>query len=879
MIKQFSGRFIIIPLLLLAGFIGMFCVIEYRKHANDDQIRLIIDDPIPDMAHAVEVSALHLRAVYEMFRPTTPNRPQSDEPLQTALEDLAKKEAALSAFLMQDAFERDEHLAQIDGLKTIRDNILLIRQNYEREKCLNDTVWQESQEKLEIIIKRSHMLTSAIDETHQKEITEILDQIAHNERQRALLAVFVLITGLVLVLALLDVIYHHKNNAERAKAAEKCNAIFAAALQNTRVGVLIRDMRSPGQPVVFINSAFTRLTGYEYEDVTGDSSGFLFGWNTDQAAIRSFKRAVQYAQAMTLEALLYRKDGSPFWAEWNLSPLMGDDGNLAYFVSLFGDLTSVRQTQEELIQAKILAEQASAIKTNFLAMMSHEIRTPINGILGILKLLGETDLDAEQKHLLGIAATSSSALHLIINDILDYAKMEAGRVEIYSESFSLHQLLEEIAGLGRSLIGDKPVQLMLDIQTTIPPLLVGDAGRLRQIFLNLMSNAIKFTDTGFVRIRAIALMQQEVEGKHGYLMRFEVHDSGIGISTEDQHRLFQDFSQVERSFTRRFGGTGLGLAICRRLVTMMNGEIGVESQQGHGSRFWFMIPMQEGSANALHETQQDQQPEKKVVDPKDLCVLLVEDNDTNRLVAKHYLDKIGVRFDEASDGVQAIEFAKSVVYDLILMDVSMPVMDGMMATRQIRTLNEQYAKVPIIALTAHAMEGDRELCLAAGMNDYLSKPIEYRSLVRTLERWMPVRVPDITSIQSVQQQQQFTESGKANVWEVNAPVFDPHVLRRMKDDLGGRAVDQVTQSFLTDSAKRILMFEGGDIDAIREAAHTLKSSSASCGLKRVSVLFETLEGAAKRNDVQKIHELLALVPPTYATAIATLVRERINFIE
>ncbi|HAX91781.1 MAG TPA: hypothetical protein DCY07_06195 [Rhodospirillaceae bacterium] len=733
-------------------------------------------------------------------------------------------------------------------------------------------------------------LSLATEKTHQHEITHILQNLSREEKQSAFLIILVLIGSFALIVALLDAVYRYKSNAERARAAEKCNAIFAAALQSTRVGVLIRDMRKPDRPAVFVNSAFTRITGYVFDDVRSDSTEFLFGWNTDPLSIAAFRRAVSLQETATFELQLYRKNGTPFWSEWNLSPVLDEEGRLAYFVSLFTDNTAIRQTQDDLIQAKALAEQACAVKTSFLAMMSHEIRTPINGMLGVLKLLHETKLDDEQRHLLSIAKTSSSALHGIINDILDYVKMEAGKIEIFPEAFSLNELLTELTQFARSLLGEKSIEIVLQQPENIPDRLFGDVGRLRQILLNLLSNAIKFTDEGRIVLRVISMMPQEVSGQPGHLVRFEVQDTGIGINKDDQDKLFQEFSQIERSFTRRFGGTGLGLAICRRLVTMMHGEIGVESQLGKGSKFWFLLPLQEGEAAPQDFAATAARPADNVTLPRRACtVLLVEDNDTNRLVSGRYLEKAGVLVEEACNGVQAIEKVKHKNYDLILMDISMPEMDGMLATCHIRALGGHNAKVPIIALTAHVMAGDRELCLAAGMNDYLNKPLEQTVLIKTLERWLhikltntePVNNEPVSSVAAQPDDKEIMIAASSPPQfgcEEDALVFDARILQRMKDDLGGAVVDQVTKTFLADSARRIDGFKNARNNEVRDTAHTMKSSSANCGLMRFSRLMADLEAAAEKADTAKMQGLLPLVADIYAISKARLEKERENFI-
>lgn len=873
MSKKVSPRLLFLPLVVLLFCLALYGVIEQRKLSNDTLVRDAINDPLAPMAQVLQVSALDLRSIYDRHKPGEEFTDNNTQSVRLGLTNIIQKQEEISNYIAGNGAHAEEYLDELDFLRRIAVGLKEMNHNFETFACKDIKVWQESRSKLDFVVGQAQLLMDSIQKKHTAKANRLLDQIVQNERQRALLLVFVLISGLVLVVILLDTIHHYKASAERASAAEKCNALFAAALQNTRVGVLIRDMRREGKPVVFINAAFTQLTGYAFEDLHGESSDFLFGWRSARDAVAAFRRAIHLHETTILDVVLYRKDGSPFWSEWHLSPIMGEDGKLAYYVSLFNDTTAIREAQDDLTQAKAAAEHASAIKSTFLAMMSHEIRTPINGILGIIRLMEETRLDQEQQHLLSVAKTSSSVLHGIINDILDYAKMEAGKIEIVPEPFDVRALIQELAGLGRSLLGDKEVDLDFDVSDEVPQWMYGDVGRLRQIILNLMSNAIKFTESGFIRIRALPLLHQEVNGKPGTLMRFEVHDTGEGISAENIGKLFQEFSQVERTFTRRFGGTGLGLAICRRLVEMMGGEINVESQPGKGSRFWFILPFQTTKAPvselsaAQAEINKPKGPARAV---SSVRILLVEDNETNRLVASKFLEKLGFHVDEACDGQQAIEMVQIIKYDLILMDVSMPVMDGMMATQHIRRLDERNASVPIVALTAHAMEGDRQLCLGAGMNDYLQKPLNYADLVKILERWLNIELSDDGV-------QRFKERGVEipTSFDKDAPIFEGRVLQTMQNELGGAVVNQVATVFLKDSASRIDAFLGAKkMEEVRDAAHTLKSCSANCGLMRFSALMAAIEAEASKKDEEHVRVLLRLVSETYKESCQALENER-----
>ncbi len=857
--RFFSGwshRLLIVPTLLFVGFVGLFALVEYQRFSNDAEIHDVVEDPALPLMLRLE------RAVWKI--PFCPKGGMDPKIFRERLNNVEAASVLLSKHFRKSEVGAEAHLAAINRLESVTAALGGLKSFVEKKGLTGKKTLREIDIKIKVLRESAHHLSAVISTAHENDSTKLLESMSQKERHHALLAVFVLLCGGVLIIVLFDAVQHYRKNAERAKAAERVNALFAAALQSTRVGVLIRDMRKKGEPVAFVNNAFVDMTGYKLSEIPNNDSAFLFGWKTDPETITAFRRAISLRENATFDLMTYRKDGTPFWSEWHLSPILGPEGEIAYFVSLFNDMTAFRQTQEDLIQAKKTAERASAIKTNFLAMMSHEIRTPINGIQGVLKLIDEMPLDSEQKHLLGIAITSSKALHRIINDILDYAKMEAGKVEIFPEPFRLQTLLDEVIGLAQPLMEKKKLELSVDIDSSLPSCFVGDMGRLHQIFLNLVSNAIKFTDSGFIRLRVLPLLEQEVRGKAGLLVRFEVQDSGMGITPLEQDQLFKEFSQIDHSHTRRFGGTGLGLAICKRLITLLDGEVGVESQAGKGSKFWFMLPLElsqgEDEVQKEEKASEIRASKRKGRSPQNCSVLLVEDNDTNRLVAGRYLEKAGFKVDEACNGVQAVEKSKEKNYDLILMDVSMPEMDGMLATCHIRAEGGHNAKVPIIALTAHVMAGDRELCLEVGMNDYLNKPIEYNALLKSLERWLHVDLFDDSA-----------SSGAVRpVASDAAPDFDPKQLERMKADLGTEALKQIVETFLKDSAARVLTLSDPALDVVRESAHTLKSSSANCGLVAFGQTMAEMEYAASKGKADQVAVLLEKALALYEAGIVSL---------
>lgn len=407
-----------------------------------------------------------------------------------------------------------------------------------------------------------------------------------------------------------------------------------------------------------------------------------------------------------------------------------DDYRQTWTLGFMVDITHQKEAEHKLIEAKIVAEKALKAKADFLSIMSHEIRTPLNTVIGGAQLLMLNDIDEEHRSQIEMIHHSGVHLLNLINDILDFSKLEAQKVEIEEIGFDLHQLAEVVVKMNQQLVQEKGLDLNLKIDDAIAKQRIGDPARLRQVLLNLISNAVKFTAKGGVTLKIIAVGGDKV--------RFEVADTGIGISDEQRQKLFKEYAQAENSTNRKYGGTGLGLVICQKIVELMTGKIGVDSKLGEGTTFWFEIPLPieeapEIEANCL----QNEAKEEQAVQVRRLSILVAEDNKMNQVLIQSILKKLNHQSVIVNNGLEALQLIKSgdQHFDLILMDLNMPEMGGIEATKAIRELEDNVSNIPIVALTADAFDSAEKEVFEAGMDDYLTKPINLSDLGRVLDTW------------------------------------------------------------------------------------------------------------------------------------------------
>ena len=778
----------------------------------------------------------------------------------------------------------------------------------------------------------------------------------------------------------------------RAASAE--NLRLAQSIAAATDGIVVSDPRQPDNPVIYVNPAFERITGYEADEVLGTNCRFLQGPDTDPEAMQAIRDGLGSERPIHVTLLNYRKDGTTFWNDLRIAPVHDEEGGLLYFVGSQTDVSERIAGEATLRQAKEDAEAADRAKSEFLANMSHEIRTPMNAIIGLTGLVLDSDLTADQHDLLTTVRRSGDALLHIINEILDFSKLESGRLELEHAVFEPRHTVEDTLDLFAAEAGRKRLDLAYLVAPDVPAHVVGDEARLRQVLVNLVGNAVKFTETGEVVVR---VRHEAPEGAPSGLS-FEVTDTGIGIAADVLDDLFEPFSQADSSTTRRFGGTGLGLAISRRIIEEMGGTIGVTSKPGKGSTFRFALPLAaaqgevvqaseamvaavsgkrllivddnltnrqivrhhaeawgmqveeaDSGAAALHRTafapgfdiavvdvhmpemdgltlvrqlrdqpatatlpivilsssgghesdsvvlhidayllkpvkprlllaelaaalspstRQDQRhPRSKnrpTMDPEmsrrwPLRILLAEDNRVNQKVAVRMLARFGYRVDVAADGVEAVDMATRTPYDVVLMDVQMPNMDGVEATRRLRAQLPAARQPHIIAVTAHALEGDREKYLAAGMDDYLPKPIRSADLANALRRCRPLVAaaappaegdarphrPSSSAAAAVEER----DEGVTAAAEASDPAIDMATLTERYGEDSADLFAELGQIFLETTPEQIAQLRAAaaaaDAVTLHAVAHSLKGAALSLAATRLAALAGRLEADAQ----------------------------------
>ncbi|MDQ5979424.1 MAG: hypothetical protein QG602_2398 [Verrucomicrobiota bacterium] len=626
------------------------------------------------------------------------------------------------------------------------------------------------------------------------------------------------------------------------RVAEEELRKLALIASRTSNAVVLTDA---SRRIIWVNEGFTRMTGYPLEEIWGKVPGrVLQGHDTDPAAVAHMRACLDRQQGFQVEVKNYRKDGTAYWIRSDVQPILGADGRIESFMAIQHDITEQKALAASLAQARDEALTASRMKSEFLANVSHEIRTPMNGVLGMAELLMDTPLTEEQRQMGRVIQSSANNLLTIIDDLLDFSKIEAGKFRLTVQEFNLVDQLEQAMALmvPRAVAGQ--ITLQSDLPDDLPERLCGDPGRIQQVLVNLLGNAVKFTERGTV---TLALKPREPAVAGRFAFRVEVRDTGIGIPADQIDRLFQPFVQADGSSTRRFGGTGLGLAISRQLIELMGGRIGCESRPGEGSVFWFELELEVAITPLASE------PPKPVAPPatQNARLLVAEDQQANQLVMRLLLTKMGVDFTLVGDGMAVIEKLSRENYSLVLMDCQMPRMDGYEATRLIRAgaAGPESAAIPIVALTAHAMASDREKCLEAGMDDYLSKPVRFEKLQPILQRQgigfvVPAPEPPPPPVPA-------------------AAVLDPAQLAQLRALPGRKApslLDELATMALQEVPAGLAELRGHVAEqAARPAvqtAHRLAGAAANLGARHLRTLLLEAEKAAETGDWPRLRRQL-----------------------
>jgi len=635
---------------------------------------------------------------------------------------------------------------------------------------------------------------------------------------------------------------------EAGEAMNLSEGRFRSLIRSASMGILLVG---PEGQIVMANPAAAEIFGYAEKELLErnieDLAPERFRYTHAQQRERFFERPVTRPMGAGLELVGRRKDGSEIPLDISLSTVRMPEPIVVAFVV---DIQKQKNTERELREAKEAAEAAALAKSQFLAMMSHEVRTPMNGVIGMTDLLLQTDLSERQREYVETIRQSGDALMTVISDVLDLSNAETGRIVLEHHPFDIRECVRSAVDVFSPTARTKGLVLTTAFDSDVPSGIVGDQQRLRQVLVNLIGNAVKFTDRGSVAVHVSRPGKAQPAE-----LRFDIADTGIGIPSEKIGTLFDPFTLGDSSTTRRYGGTGVGLTISKKLVELMAGTIRVESTVGTGSTFSFTIRA-EAIQIALEQAPLPF-PEPHRADTHGLRILLVEDNRINLRLAVEVLKRLEIEPDTATDGYEAVKMAERIAYDIILMDVNMPVMDGLEATRRIRKLTAGTRPV-IIAMTAAAMEQDRKQCAEAGMDDYISKPFRSAELSQVLEKWNIRKPAEPAQVRPVEP------------YDPAIPVF----LKTITAESDRTFTLEFIDSFLSQSRLQLQNFveavEQGESERIIFTAHTLKGGSAAVGSTKLSVLAQQVELHAKAMRLEQIPPLVPDIRAAYEFTTAQL---------
>jgi PAS domain S-box-containing protein len=632
-----------------------------------------------------------------------------------------------------------------------------------------------------------------------------------------------------------------KTVAKRSKALVESELRYKRIIESMELGLL--EINNDGK-IIRAYDWFCDMTGYTEAELLGKDANDVFVPQDQRHLIKHQNENRQRGQAGVYELQIQKKDGEKIWVLISGAPLYDADDNIIGSVGVHYDISAQKNLQNDLIEARKVAESAQQAEKQFLANMSHEIRTPLNAVIGMTHLLFDTKLSPKQKEYLAILRSSADLLKGLINDILDFSKIESGQMEVAPREFDLIGLLKSLEKTFQLKVEKKPVEVKTKIDPQIQNMLIGDDLMLNQILFNLVGNAIKFTSEGAVGVNVKVL---EIKDNRKTL-QFDVYDTGIGIPKEKQKLIFQDFKQVSKEIKLKYGGTGLGLAITRRLVEMQEGRIWVESEPGKGTTFSFTIHYEDAGREAIIKN--DQLPKKLTFVGEHCRVLVAEDNIMNRKYITTLLKKWDITPVMAHDGQEAIEACKEKEFDIIFMDIQMPEVDGFEATISIRNTTNLNQDTPIIALTASALTKEKDKAFSIGMNDFLSKPFAPIELLRCLNKHV--------NQEELNDETNQTQEDMEAVFSFNAKLDLDYLEDCYEGDL-----DYASDMFgifmeytLPEIDQLEAVIASKDHEEIRKAAHKMKPAFAMVGLTHITDQMATLEQTAKEKAEMSTIELL-----------------------